>query len=75
MASEKESVIFENTEEPVMVERTGGKYEMVGTLIILASICGCAAGVSFSGMGGAWFGVGAVGFLIGIVIFLYGRFF
>jgi len=61
-------------EEPLVVERKGGKYEMIGTLLILGSIVGCSMGMTYSG-GASWMGLGAIGTIIGALIFLYGRFY
>ena len=57
-----------------VVARKGGKYELIGTLIILTSMLGCTTGMVTTSNSG-WLGFGAIGFIVGIVIFLYGRFF
>lgn len=64
----------EPIKETAVVERKGGKFELVGTLIILASMAGCSVGL-VSSSGGGWFISGVIGFLIGLCVFIYGRFF
>ena len=61
--------------QDIVVERKGGKYELFGTLMILASMGGCAVGMATTDASSGWFGFGVIGFLIGIVVFIYGRFF
>lgn len=67
--------IIANEKSETVVERKGGKFEMIGTLLILGSMGGCSVGMVASQMGGQWFVAGSIGSLIGIVVFLYGRFF
>ncbi len=43
MASAKEPAFVQNVKDTVVVERKGGKFELTGTLLILASMGGCAA--------------------------------
>lgn len=56
-----------------VTERKGGKYELIGTLLILVSMVGCIGGISVDMKG--FIPVGTIGFIIGTIIFLYGRFF
>ena len=74
MLTGKDSIVVESVKDPVVVERKGGKYELIGTLLILASMGGCSVGL-VSSNGGSWLGIGIVGFVIGVCIFIYGRFF
>jgi hypothetical protein len=57
----------------ILVERKGGKYEMIGFLMILLSLGGCSAGLVYSAPGFSLVNVGL--FFVGIVVFIYGRFF
>ena len=63
-----ESVAVEKT------ERTGGRYEMIGFLIILASMGSCSVGAASSTGGGGWVGLSVAGFIVGFIVFLVGRF-
>lgn len=60
--------------ETKTIERKGGKYELIGTLLILGSMLGCMGGIA-TDAGSGWIGTGIVGFAVGCVVFLYGRFF
>ena len=48
--------------------------ELVGFVIILISMGGCAIGMVGSQMGFMPFGIGAIGFIIGLGVFIAGRF-
>lgn len=60
-------------EHVTLVKRTGGKYELAGTAVILLSVGGCSAGMLVSDSAGLILGV--AGSFIGFLLFLYGRFF
>jgi len=67
------SVAIEN-EKNTMHSSAIRKGELIGFLIILASMGGCTIGMVSTGMSVLWFGIGCLGFLIGIVVFITGRF-
>lgn len=60
------------SEASITVKRTGGKWEMIGTLMIVLAMGGCSVGLVSDVI--AAVPISAIIFFGGVLVFIYGRF-